>query len=32
MPENVLDQLCEMFRAGNAQFRVLHHEAAGKTS
>lgn len=32
MVENVFDKLCELFESGGAQFRVMEHEACGKTS
>ena len=32
MVENVLDKLIDLFSKGQAQFRVLQHEAAGKSS
>lgn len=32
MIENVLEKLCTLFDQNNAQYRVLHHETAGKTS
>lgn len=32
MVENVLDKLCSLFQEHKAQFRVLHHEVAGKSS
>ena len=32
MVDNVLEQLCERFEAGGAQFRVMHHEAGGQSS
>lgn len=32
MVENVFEQLCELFKSGNAQFRVMEHEACDKSS
>lgn len=32
MIENVLEKLCRLFKEGGAQFRVVRHEAAGKSS
>ena len=32
MVENVLEKLVDLFQKGNAQFRVLEHPAAGKSS
>lgn len=32
MIENVLDRLCELFTSNNARYRVMHHEAGGKSS
>ena len=32
MVENVLEQLCALFDAGNARYRVLEHAAGGKSS
>lgn len=32
MVENVLEQLIDLFKTGQAQFRVLEHAAGGKSS